>query len=31
MASKQDNVKAMSQEMHTIIEHARALGDATSG
>lgn len=31
MASKQDNVKAMSQEMQTIIEHARALVDATSG
>ena len=31
MVSKQDNAKAMSQEMQHIIEHARALVDATSG
>jgi len=31
MVNKQDNAKAMSQEMQHIIEHARALVDATSG
>lgn len=31
MASTHDNAKAMSQEMQTIIDHARALVDATSG
>lgn len=31
MASTHDSAKAMSQEMQTIINHARALVDATSG
>lgn len=31
MVSKQDNTKVMSQEMQHIVEHARALVDATSG